>query len=193
MLRLSRLNFVTVMIASLSMSASQSSAQEKSRAPAKKSQPALSPSSKDSSAKQATRKDATATKAAFEAKFNEYKNAIRDIEKTRAEFQAADSATRVKLNETMTAQVAHAKTLVDGMVEAGVAAYAAAPNTDPQITNLLSAVAKHYTIGRQIGPGQPSRGNPDDVYYPIDGGDQYERALPILKLLIEKQAPDKQL
>jgi len=74
-----------------------------------------------------------------------------------------------------------------------MAAYAAAPNTDPQITNLLSAVAQHYTVGRQIGPGQPSRGNPEDVYYPIDGGDQYERALPIVKLLIEKHAEDKKL
>jgi hypothetical protein len=63
------------------------------------------------------------------------------------------------------------------MVEAGEAAYRAASNTDPEVTNLLFTVAKYYTIGRQIGPGVPSRRNPDDVYYPIDGGEQYERAL----------------
>ncbi len=37
------------------------------------------------------------------------------------------------------------------------------------------------------------RRNPDDVYYPIDGGDQYERALPIIKLLIDGGAKDREL
>lgn len=27
--------------------------------------------------------------------------------------------------------------------------------------------------------------NPEDVYFPIDGGDQYEHGLPIVKLLID--------
>ena len=124
-------------------------------------------------------------KAAFQAKFDEYKAAIREIEKLQAEFQTADAATRKKLNEDVTGQVAHTQSLVNAMVDAAEAAYRAAPNADPQITDVLMAVAKHYTIGRQIGPGQPSPGNPSDVYYPIDGGDQYERALPIIKLLID--------
>src|SRR4051812_34618597 len=140
--------------------------------------------------RQASANDVHATKAAFEAKFNEYKNAIREIEQTSTNFQMADAASREKLNGKWTSQIARAKTLVDGMVEAAMAAYAAAPNTDTQITKLLSAVARHYAIGRQIGPGQPSRSNPEDIYYPIDGGDQYERALPIVKLLIEKHADD---
>src|SRR2546423_7145574 len=119
-------------------------------------------------------------KAAFAAKFADYKAAIRDIEKLQAEFQTADSATREKLNETMAAQITHAQSLVNAMVEAGEAAYRAAPNSDPEVTNLLFTVAKYYTIGRQIGPGVPARRNPDDIYYPIDGGDQYEPALPII-------------
>ena len=115
-------------------------------------------------------------KAAFAAKFAEYKAAIADIEKLQAEFQTADAAKREKLNATMAAQVTHAQSLVNAMLEAGEAAYRAAPNTDPEVTNLLFTVAKYYTIGRQIGPGAPSRRNPDDLYYPIDGGGQYERA-----------------
>lgn len=133
------------------------------------------------------------TKAAFQARFDEYKAALREIEKLQAEFQSADAATREKLNGKLSAQVAHAQSLVNAMVDAGVAAYRAAPNADPQITNMLSAIAKHYTIGRQVGPGQPSQRNPDDVYCPIDGGDQYERALPIAKLLIDGGANDKEL
>src|SRR4051812_26793948 len=132
-------------------------------------------------------------KSAFAAKFADYKAAIRDVEKLQAEFQSADAAQREKLNATMAAQITHAQSLVNAMVEAGEAAYRAEPNTDPEVTNLLFTVAKYYTIGRQIGPGVPSRRNPEDVYYPIDGGDQYERALPIIKLLIEGGAPEKEL
>ena len=95
-------------------------------------------------------------KAAFAAKFTEYKAAIAEIEKLQAEFQTADAAKREKLNATMAAQVTHAQSLVNAMVEAGEAAYRAAPNTDPEVTNLLFTVAKYYTIGRQIGPGAPS-------------------------------------
>lgn len=132
-------------------------------------------------------------KAAFAARFTDYKAALADVEKLQAQFQTADEATRKKLNETMTAQITHAQSLVNAMVEAGEAAYRAAPNKDPEVTNLLFSVAKYYTIGRQIGPGIPSRRNPDDLYYPIDGGDQYERALPIVKLLIDGGAPEKEL
>jgi cyclophilin family peptidyl-prolyl cis-trans isomerase len=132
-------------------------------------------------------------KAAFTAKFSDYKAAIADIEKLQAEFQTADAAKREKLNATMAAQVTHAQSLVNAMLEAGEAAYRAAPNTDPEVTNLLFTVAKYHTIGRQIGPGAPSPRNPDDNYYPIDGGGQYERALPIIKLLIDGGATEKEL
>jgi cyclophilin family peptidyl-prolyl cis-trans isomerase len=132
-------------------------------------------------------------KAAFAAKFTDYKAALRDVEKLQAEFQTADPATREKLNASMAAQITHAQSLVNAMLEAGEAAYRAAPNTDPEVTNLLFTVAKYYTIGRQIGPGFPSRRNPEDIYYPIDGGGQYERALPIIKLLIDGGASEKEL
>src|SRR6478672_3879687 len=132
-------------------------------------------------------------KAAFAAKFAVYKAAIRDVEKLQAEFQSADAAQREKLNATMAAQITHAQSLVNAMVEAAEAAYRAAPNSDPEITNLLFTVAKYYTIGRQIGPGVPSRRSQEDIYYPIDGGDQYERALPIIKLLLDNKASEKEL
>jgi len=136
---------------------------------------------------------AAQAKAAFNAKFNEYKTAIRDIEKLQSDFQTADAATQQKINAQLTAQVAHAQSIVNAMVEAASEAYRFAPNGDPQITELLVAVARYYTIGNQTGPGQPSPANPDDVYYPVDGGDQYEQALPIIKLLLENDASDKQL
>ncbi len=137
--------------------------------------------------------EAQAAKVAFAAKFAEYKTAIAEIEKLQAEFQTADDAKRAKLNTTMAAQVAHAQSLVNAMIEAGEAAYRAAPNQDPEIAKFLFTVAEYYTIGRQVGPGAPSPRNPDDLFFPIDGGSQYERALPIIKLLIEGGAPQKEL
>jgi hypothetical protein len=132
-------------------------------------------------------------KATFVDKFNKYKDALREIEKLNVEFQKADEATRKKLNEQLTGEVAHAQSLVNEMVDAAMAAYRGSPNTDPQITDLLVAVARYYTIGRQTGPGIAMPGNAEDVFYPIDGGDQYERALPIIKLLIEGGNDTKQL
>src|SRR6478735_7841622 len=72
-------------------------------------------------------------KAAFAAKFNDYKTAIRDVEKLQVEFQNADAATRQKLNTTMAAQITHAQSLVNAMVEAGEEVYRAAPNKDPEV------------------------------------------------------------
>ena len=138
--------------------------------------------------------EAAQAKAAFQAKFEEYKKAIRDIEKLQAEFQTAGSDRRKQLNEELAANVAQTQTIMNGMVEAAQVAFKAAPNSDQQITDVLVAVAKHYAIGRQSGAPVPARGgDPSDVYYPIDGGDQYERALPIIKLLIDGGVPNNQL
>jgi cyclophilin family peptidyl-prolyl cis-trans isomerase len=140
---------------------------------------------------------AVQAKAAFDAKFSEYKTAVREIEKMQTEFQSADAATRQKLNNQLAGQIAHAQSIVNEMVEAAVEAYRFAPNADEQITELLIAVARYDVIGRPAGPGQPGLpakgGHPDDLYHPIDGGDRYERALPVLKLLIENNAGTPEL
>ena len=47
--------------------------------------------------------------AAFQEKFDEYKRALREIEKLNVEYQSADEATRKKINEQLTGQVAHAQ------------------------------------------------------------------------------------
>jgi cyclophilin family peptidyl-prolyl cis-trans isomerase len=132
-------------------------------------------------------------KAAFNEKFEAYKAAMRDVEKLNIEYQAANEEDRKKLNEKMSGQVAHMQSLVNEMVEAAMAVYRGAPNKDPQIKDFLLAVAKYYVVGRQTGPGESAPQSPDDVFYPVDGGDQYERALPIIKLLIDGGADNKQL
>jgi cyclophilin family peptidyl-prolyl cis-trans isomerase len=133
-------------------------------------------------------------KATFKQKFDEYNAAVSEIEKLQVEFQSADAATREKLNATMAGQVAHAQSLMNELVEAATAVYRLAPNADPQVADLLLAVARYYTIGQQVGHGQPNtNGNSNDEYIPIDGGDQYERALPVVTMLIDGGNEDKEL
>jgi cyclophilin family peptidyl-prolyl cis-trans isomerase len=132
---------------------------------------------------------AAQSKAAFDRKFQQYKAIIREIERLQVEFQSADAAERERINAAMTGQVAHAQALVNEMVEAGTQAYRFAPNADPQITELLKAVARYDVAGREMrGPG--GAGKPGGQ---IDGGDQYERALPIIKALVEGGTENRDL
>jgi cyclophilin family peptidyl-prolyl cis-trans isomerase len=146
-----------------------------------------SPGTNSQSAAQAEPADqsdeAKQAKAAFDEKFKAYKSAIREIEELQSKFQTADAPTREKLNAEMTAQVAHAQSIVNEMVEAGVEAFRAAPNADPQITDLLKSVVQYYVVGRE---NPPSSGK-------IDGGDRYERALPVVKVLVDGGVADRDL
>jgi cyclophilin family peptidyl-prolyl cis-trans isomerase len=126
---------------------------------------------------------AAQAKAAFDRKFKEYKAIVREIERLQAEFQMADAAERDNINAAMTGQVAHAQSIVNEMVDAGIEAFRLAPNDTPQIAEMLRAVVAYYVAGREA--RQP-RGQ-------IDGGDQYERALPIAKVLIEGGSHDREL
>lgn len=128
-----------------------------------------------------------AAKAAFDKAFAEYKDAIRKIEQLRIDYQTADAATRVKINNELTGHVAHAQALMNTTVETAMEAYRLAPQRHPQITELLVVVAKHYAVGEQVGPTESVD------YVPIDGGDQYERALPIIKRLIDGGADNRDL
>jgi cyclophilin family peptidyl-prolyl cis-trans isomerase len=126
---------------------------------------------------------ATQAKAAFDRNFREYKGIVREIERLQAEFQTVDPAEREGINAAMTGQIAHAQAVINEMVEAGVEAYRFAPNADPQVREFLEAVVRYYVAGRQV------RGASEQ----IDGGDQYERALPIIKALVEGGAESREL
>lgn len=126
--------------------------------------------------------DATQARAAFQKKFDAYKAAVRDIEKLQSEFQTADAATRERLNATLTGQVAHAQSLINEMVDEAVALHRLVPNVDPKITEFLTGVAKYYVVGREL-PNSGGR---------IDGGDQYERALPIIDALVAGGTADRE-
>jgi hypothetical protein len=134
---------------------------------------------------------AATAKAAFDKAFTEYKDAVRQIEQLRIDYQTADAATREKINNDLSGHAAHAQTLLNVMVDAAIEAYRLAPNTDKQVSDLLVAVAKHHVVGQQIGPAEPPAAA--DQFIPIDGGDQYEKALPIIKLLLDGGTENRNL
>ncbi len=117
----------------------------------------------------------TAEIVAFNAAVKEYKAAIRQIEQLRTDYQGADADKRRKMNADLTGEVAHAQALARTMVEAAVAAFQASPNTDPRVTDLLMSVAEYDSVGLASEDGSNR----------IIGGDQFERALPIIKVLID--------
>lgn len=109
-------------------------------------------------------------RAAFDQAFADYKNFMRQFEDLRIKYQTANAAERDQLNTKATQLVKSAKPKVNKMVDEALKVYLAAPEQDEEITGLLVGAASHNLKGS--GPNS-------------QGGDQFERALTILKPLLE--------
>jgi cyclophilin family peptidyl-prolyl cis-trans isomerase len=126
---------------------------------------------------------AAQAKAAFDQQFNAYRDALRQVERLRNDYQTADDAARAKINAELEQRLDVMQTLVDRMVAAAVDAYRLAPNAHAEITDLLVAVARYDVVGREV----------QHPYNQIVGGDRYEQALPIIKLLVDGGADRREL
>lgn len=126
---------------------------------------------------------ASEAKSQFDQRFADYQNSIRAIEKLRTDYQTAGASGRKTINFQLQEKLAVAKQQLDAMVAAGVEAYRLAPKENPQLGGLLTAVAKHYAAGES----SPQRKDA------TVGGDNYEQALPIIKLLVDSGVDDKRL
>jgi cyclophilin family peptidyl-prolyl cis-trans isomerase len=126
---------------------------------------------------------AAAAKADFDQKFAAYKDAARKIEELQSEYQTADATARETINGQLRDAVAAAKSSLDAMVISALALYQAAPNADPQITELLTAVAQFYSVGEA----------PKSEGGTVNGGDSYEKALPIIDALVAGGATETRL
>jgi len=118
--------------------------------------------------------------AQFNAKFAEYKQLIHDIEEQRTAYQQADEAQREQINSNLEQQIDQAQKAVKEMIKSGIEVFRAAPNQNEQITDLLTSVAQHYAVGRSLDKEGKFR----------SGGDQYEKALPMIEVLVEGDAKD---
>jgi cyclophilin family peptidyl-prolyl cis-trans isomerase len=122
-------------------------------------------------------------KAQFDQRFKEYGNTLREIEKLRSDYQGAGDSGKKTINFQLQEKLAVAKQQLDTMVAAGLECYKLGPTENPQLGQLLLSVAKYYVAG------EPSEAREKA----INGGDNYERALPIIKSLVDAGADDKRL
>jgi hypothetical protein len=118
---------------------------------------------------------AAEAKARFDQRFAEYGNSLREIEKLRTDYQSAGASGRKTIDFQLHEKLASAKQQLETMVAAGLECYRLAPQENPQLGQLLVSVAKHYVAG------EASRQQPKA----INGGDSYEKALPIIQVLID--------
>ncbi|MEM1305187.1 MAG: peptidylprolyl isomerase, partial [Planctomycetota bacterium] len=117
-------------------------------------------------------------KAAFQSAYEAYRQEVIAIEALRSEYQTADGARREAINAELRTRHPQSTAILGRMVDAAVAAYNAAPEGDPQITQLLQAVAAHRIAGS--GPNS-------------QGGDDYEGALQVINALIDGGSDMKEL
>jgi cyclophilin family peptidyl-prolyl cis-trans isomerase len=122
-------------------------------------------------------------KAQFDQRFAEYQNSIRAVEKLRNDYQSAGSSGQKTINHQLREKLLIAKQQLDAMVAAGMECYRLAPKENPQLGQLLAAVAKYDTVGEASPNAKDS----------TVGGDNYEEALPIIKLLVDSGSDDKRL
>lgn len=107
--------------------------------------------------------------AAFAEAVNDYKSAIREIEKLRGEYQDADPASRQAINDQLSNLIISTQPKVDAMIEAALNAFRAAPMADPEVTDLLVKSVQEQIVGRGV----------------QGGGDDYEAALPAIEALVD--------
>jgi len=81
--------------------------------------------------------DPAQAQAAFEAKFNEWKDLIKKLRTLKHDYQEADEAGRAQMEEQWAATMAEANNMVQPLTDAALAAYMAAPNEDRELTNFL--------------------------------------------------------
>jgi cyclophilin family peptidyl-prolyl cis-trans isomerase len=119
--------------------------------------------------------EATAANDAFEALVDQWNAAIEEMRKLQQQRDAAEGQARADLEAKMSNKRRETSGLVDKIAEAGLAVYKLDAESFPRVNTTLITIAKFHVIGDGHG----------------DGGDQYEKALPLAEGLIEAGAGEK--
>lgn len=141
------------------------------------SKPAAEPSAKPAAvpAEKPGEKPATAAQpgpenAKFDALFKEWKDLLAQLRALFEEYRGAEPQRRTEIQKQYAELLAKGQQMEPAIVAAAKSAYAEAPNANPQLQEFLLAM-----LGDQI------------------KRDNYEKALDLAKLLIEKRCPDKRI
>ena len=139
---------------------------------ASKEPPAASPTQPATTPPASSPAGAAATSAAaeFQRLFEEWKTVLKDLRQLKVRYQSAALAEQAQILQQWNELIAKGNGLIDALQEAGLKAYAEAPNEDPQLMRFLVKLA-------------------DDR---IDH-DDYARARQITSVLLEHHCPEKQL
>lgn len=128
--------------------------------------------------------DAASPQQAYEQAASSYKEVFAEIEELRGEYQAADPARRKEIDAKLPTIVDRARDRMGAWTDAALELYKAQPNENKEVSELLIGMAKHFAVGEE--PPKATGGR-------FFGGDQYEKAMPIIDALIEGGYPDKNL
>lgn len=116
--------------------------------------------------------EAKAAKEAFDAQHKKWEAKIGEIQAVQEKRQSARGAERDQLDKDLTKLRNEAAGLIDDIVDAGVAVYAADSAAYPRVNSTILAIAQFYLLGDANG----------------DGGDQYERAYSLIQKMLEAGA-----
>jgi cyclophilin family peptidyl-prolyl cis-trans isomerase len=116
--------------------------------------------------------EAAAAKKDFDALAEKWSALVANINKTNKELAAAQPDQRAALDEQISTLRNEADDLLNKITDAGLAVYRADPKAFPPVNHTLLFIAQHHLAGNAEG----------------DGGDQYEKALPLIKNLIDAGA-----
>jgi cyclophilin family peptidyl-prolyl cis-trans isomerase len=115
---------------------------------------------------------AAAAYANFESLRKQWEEVTTKLQATDKERQAAKGEARTKLDAQLADERKQAEELLTKICDAGLAVYKADPNAYPELNKTLVVLAKFFITGDSSG----------------DGGDQYERALHLIKGMIDAGA-----
>ena len=116
--------------------------------------------------------EAAAARGAFDALHRQWKEVIDKIPALQEQRRAAQGEARAALDKQVADLYAQADDLIDQITEAGVVVYKADPKAYEDVNDTLLAVARFHLTGDPNG----------------DGGDQYEKAIKLIKGLLDAGA-----
>jgi cyclophilin family peptidyl-prolyl cis-trans isomerase len=123
----------------------------------------------------APKPEAAAAREAFEALRQQWIDTTKQIQTVDGQRRSAQGDQRTKLDAQIAELKKQADEILRKITDAGLAVYKADPNAYPDINNTLIYIAQFFLSGDPNG----------------DGGDQYEKALPLLKGLVDAGAGEK--
>ncbi|HMP08221.1 MAG TPA: hypothetical protein PJ982_17875, partial [Lacipirellulaceae bacterium] len=118
---------------------------------------------------------AAAAQAAFEDLVAQWHNKVAQLRVLQGDRDKAQGESRAALDRQMAGLRAEIAELLDTIVTQGLEVYRADADAFPEINATLLAIAQFYIVGDAQG----------------DGGDQYEKALPLIKSMIDMGAAKK--